>query len=295
MGTLVDEFSHAPKQNLNWGKRYLMCPPDYFEVSYSINVWMDTAVQVDRDRAFEQWQALAGTLRTAGADVVQIPAQPGLPDFVFTANAGLIDGDTYWPATMRHPERQPEISHVRRWLSSNSWTVADPPRAVQEGAGDALPFGGTLVAGYGSRSSREAYADLAEQAGWHITPLELSDPRYYHIDIAFCPLDETTAIIVPDAFTERDRKTLARLVPDPVLATAEEGAMFCANSIVVGRTIVMPGCTPRLGQQLERRGFEVAVCDMSEFVKAGGGCRCLTLALDVTLDGAAPARGEVAA
>ena len=71
--------------------------------------------------------------------------------------------------------------------------------------------------------------------------------------------------------------------------------MFCANSVVVGRTIVMPGCTPRLGALLERRGFDVVVCDVSEFVKAGGGCRCLTLALDVSLAADTFATGEAAA
>ncbi|MET0235140.1 MAG: arginine deiminase-related protein [Kibdelosporangium sp.] len=268
---------------LQWGRRFLMCPPDYFDVSYSINCWMDTEVKVDRDRAFQQWDALVGTLRTAGAVVNEIPAQPDLPDLVFTANAGLIDDGRYLPARMRYPERKPEVDHLRRWLTANSWTVQQPTVALQEGAGDALPFAGGLVAGYGMRSEYEAYDELAERTDWTVHRFELTDPRYYHIDIGFCPLDERTAIIVPEAFTPEDRKRLARLVPDPVLATTEEGARFCANSIVVDNTIIMPDCTPRLGKALERRGFDIEVCDVSEFVKAGGGCRCLTLALDVVL------------
>ena len=38
----------------------------------------------------------------------------------------------------------------------------------------------------------------------------------------------------------------------------------------------------RVGRILESWGFDVAVCPVDEFLKAGGGCRCLTLALDVT-------------
>jgi N-dimethylarginine dimethylaminohydrolase len=45
----------------------------------------------------------------------------------------------------------------------------------------------------------------------------------------------------------------------------------------------MPSCTPRLGRELERIGLEVAVAPVDEFLKAGGGVRCLTLALDVGL------------
>jgi N-dimethylarginine dimethylaminohydrolase len=166
---------------------------------------------------------------------------------------------------------------------------------AQEGAGDALPFDGALLAGYGQRSIRGAYHDLTERAGWTVRPVRLVDPRFYHVDIAFCPLDERTALIVPEAFTAQDRETLARLVPDLVPATVEEGEMFCVNSVVVGRTIVMPGCTSRLGRELERRGFDVVVCEVSEFQKAGGGCRCLTLALDVDITGTARGIGEDAA
>lgn len=295
MVDFVDDSQRSSPAELNWGRRFLMCPPDHFDVSYSINFWMDPAVQVDRDRALQQWGGLVNTLRAAGAAVDEMPAQQGLPDIVFTANAGIVDDMTCWPAHMRHPQRQPEIAHLRRWLTDNRWNVADSPTTAQEGAGDALPFAGTLVAGYGSRSSREAYQELAQRAGWTITALMLADPRYYHIDLAFCPLDEMTALIVPEAFTPQGCDTLTRLVPDPVLATAEEGAMFCANSIVVGRTVIMPDCTPRLGQLLGRRGFEVVVCDVSEFLKAGGGCRCLTLALDVSLIGADTTIDEVAA
>jgi N-dimethylarginine dimethylaminohydrolase len=249
---------------------------------------MDPTVKVDRDRAFHQWDELVTTLRKAGAVVDEIPARRGLPDMVFTANAGIVDGTTCWLAHMRHHQRQPESDYLRRWFTGNGWNVGDPPAAVQEGSGDALPFGGTLVAGYGQRSTLQAYHGLTERAGWAVTPLRLVDPRYYHIDLAFCPLDEMTALIVADAFTPQGRRTILRLVPDPLLATPEEAAAFCANSIVVGRTVIMPSCTTRLGRLLECRGFEVVVCDVSEFLKAGGGCRCLTLALDVSLVSAVP-------
>jgi N-dimethylarginine dimethylaminohydrolase len=291
---MADFVGDSPSR-LSWGRRFLMCPPDYFEISYAINHWMDTDVKVDRDRATRQWFDLAGTLRVAGATVETIPARPGLPDMVFTANAGLIDGTTYWPSAMRHPQRQPEIAHFRTWMAELGWTVADQPAAIQEGAGDALPFGGALVCGHGMRSIREAYHDLTERTGWTVRPVRLADPRFYHVDIAFCPLDERTALIVPEAFTAEGRETLAQLVPDPVPVTVEEGEMFCVNSVVVGRTIVMPGCTSRLGQELERRGFDVVVCDVSEFRKAGGGSRCLTLALDVDITGTTRGIGEDAA
>ena len=50
----------------------------------------------------------------------------------------------------------------------------------------------------------------------------------------------------------------------------------------------MPTVPPRVGRQLEAWGFDVVECPVDEFLKAGGGCRCLTLALDVDLSGTAP-------
>ncbi len=116
-----------------------------------------------------------------------------------------------------------------------------------------------------------------------IAPVKLSDPRFYHLDIVFCPLDARSALIAPAALGADDLRVLTQLVADPILLTGEESASFCANTVVIGRTVVMAACTPRLERELRARGFEPRVVDVSEFLKAGGGPRCLTLALDTVL------------
>jgi len=269
---------------LAWGGRYLMCAPDHYEVSYSINPWMDVTVRVDPERAREQWDGLVRTLTGAGAKVDLLPSEPGLPDLVFTANAGIVDGATFVPARMRHPERRAERDCAQAWFSGRGARIADLGEAVvQEGSGDALPMAGVLVAGYRARSSAAAYVDLARIVSAPILPVELPDPRYYHIDLTLCPLDERRAIVFPDAWDDDGRARLRDLVAEPLVLAPEEAAEFCANSVVVGRTVVMPACPPRVGRQLEAWGFDVVVVDVGEFRKAGGAVRCLTLALDVTL------------
>ena len=62
---------------LDWGRRYLMCPPRHFGVLYEINPWMHREVAVDPDAATTQWQALVGALRGAGA--VLSPDPPDRP------------------------------------------------------------------------------------------------------------------------------------------------------------------------------------------------------------------------
>jgi N-dimethylarginine dimethylaminohydrolase len=81
-------------------------------------------------------------------------------------------------------------------------------------------------------------------------------------------------------------------VAEPLLLEDDEALAFCANSVLVGTNLVMPSCPPRVGRQLEAWGFDIEVSPVDEFLKAGGGCRCLTLALDVTLGPPAPPEAQ---
>lgn len=269
---------------LTWGRRYLMCPPDYFGVLYEINPWMHREVPVDRDRARAQWDALVATLREAGATIELLDPHPGVPDLVFCANAGVVSGDVFVPARFRHPERQPETPIDIAWFEAHGWRVERLPEGVShEGAGDALPFGGVLLSGYRFRSDAAAHAYLSSLLGVAVRSVELVDERLYHLDLTFCPLDERRAMVAPSGWDRYGRRVVEALVPEPLVLEPDEALAFCANSVVVGTTVVMPHCPPRIGRQLEAWGFDPVVVDVSEFQKAGGACRCLTLALDVTL------------
>jgi N-dimethylarginine dimethylaminohydrolase len=266
-----------------------MCPPDHFGVAYEINPWMHREVAVDRDRATHQWQTLVAALRDAGARVDTMDAALHVPDLVFTANAGLVLGTTFIPARFRHPQRRPETPLDVKWFTAHGFSVVALPGGIHhEGAGDALPFAEVLLSGYRTRSDVRAAAHLTRITGVAVRVIELVDPRLYHLDLTFCPLDDRRAICAPIGWDHYGAKVVEALVPEPLVLEADEALSFCANSVVVGTTIVMPTCPPRVGRQLEAWGFEVVVCAVDEFLKAGGGCRCLTLALDVTL-GRSPA------
>src|SRR5438105_15232957 len=127
---------------LEWGHRYLMCPPEHYGVLYEINPWMHREVPVDSERARGQWEALVQVRRRAGAEIELLDPQPALPDLVFTANAGLVDGNRFVPARFRHPPRQPETEADTAWFAARGYDVESLPEGMfHEGAGDALPFG----------------------------------------------------------------------------------------------------------------------------------------------------------
>ena len=274
---------------LSWGRRYLMCPPRHFGVLYEINPWMHREIAVDADRAHAQWDALVALLRDAGADIEVIEPHPDWPDMVFTANAGIVHGDRFIPSHFRNPERQGETPIFAAWFEARGFTLDWLPEELDhEGAGEALPFGDVLVSTYRFRTDAASHAVVSRLTGVAVRSVELVDPRYYHLDITFCPLDDRRALIVPEAWDDYGRRVIKELVPEPLPLEPEEAEVFAANSVVIGSRVVMPACSPRVGRQLEAWGFDVAVADVSEFLKAGGGVRCLTLALDVALRPEAP-------
>jgi N-dimethylarginine dimethylaminohydrolase len=92
-------------------------------------------------------------------------------------------------------------------------------------------------------------------------------------------------MVAPGAFDHASAEALLALVPEPLVLTDDEAlTTFCANSIVIGRSVVMPAGAPeRVVAQLTDWGLEVVEVDVSEFHKGGGSVRCLTNPVDLTL------------
>lgn len=261
--------------------RILMCPPVHYGIHYEINPWMKTERQADHALATQQWDALHKLLRQAGAQVETLRPVPGLPDLVFTANAALIYRDRAILARFKHPQRQGEEPHDRAWLEADGFDVTGPPEGISfEGAGDALFCGDTLYAGYRQRSDAGGHQKIGEMLGVRVLPLELVDPYYYHLDTCFCPLADGRAVYFPGAFDDYGRRVLESNIDDLIAVDEAEARSFACNAVVVGsRVFTNTGC-PQLHAALAASGHEPTATPLSEFVKAGGSAKCLTLRLD---------------
>jgi arginine dihydrolase len=277
------ELPHQPSNDCSDSQRwtYLMCPPDHFGVVYEINPWMDRAVQPNLDLARKQWQNLTSNLEDAGAAVEVLRPVASLPDMVFTADIGLIDEHRFIMSHFRYPERQPEIRYGADWLRGRNYKVVELPLGAETSleSSDIRSFRDYLLAGYGFRTSLSAHAALAHLFQCEILSIKLIDPRLYHLDLSFCPLDDRKAIVAPAAWSRRSCGLIEKIVPEPLVLELDEALTFCANSIVVGKTVIMPSCPARVGSLLEQWGFTVCVSPVSEFLKAGGAVHCMALAL----------------
>lgn len=260
---------------------FLMCPPDHYGIEYEINPWMNRAVGTDPAKAHRQWWALHDALCDLGATVERLAPVPGLPDLVFTANAGLVHHRTFVSSQFRHGVRQGETPYFDRWAREHGFKVVTlPPGSYFEGAGDALFLGEILYGGYRFRSDAKSHLWIGHQLNVEALPLELIDPRFYHLDTCFCPVDRETAIYYPGAFDDYGRSVLKDRIPHLVAVSAEEAVSFSCNAVVVGRTILLNDGAPKLARALQTSGYEVRPLPLTEFIKAGGSAKCLTLRLD---------------
>ena len=263
--------------------RILMCPPDYYGIEYEINPWMDRTRGSDPAEARVQWRGLRDALIDMGATIEMVEPIAGLPDLVFTANAGLVYRDLVLSARFRYGERQGETPVFDARFRDLGFRIEHLPEGVGydfEGAGDALFCDETLFAGYRLRSDARGHHWIGERLGVRVLPLELIDPKFYHLDTCFCPLAEGEAIYYPGAFDDYGRSVLAAEVPNLVEVSAEEAASFSCNAAVVGRSVALNAGAPKLAKALELRGYRVVPLPLMEFIKAGGSAKCLTLRLD---------------
>ncbi|MFQ3594372.1 MAG: arginine deiminase-related protein, partial [Gemmataceae bacterium] len=224
--------------------RILMCSPDYYGIEYEINPWMSKAKAASPQRAAAQWRKLYETLVHLGVQVELMTPQPGLPDLVFTANAGLVFHRTFYSSRFRHEVRARETPHFDAWFAANGWEVVTLPEDTYfEGAGDALFCGPKLFAGYRIRSDVQGHQWLGQQIKRQVLPVELVNPYFYHLDTCFCPLAPGEALWYPEAFDLYGRRVIEAHVPKLIAATDDDARRFGCNAVVVGKNVVVnAGC-----------------------------------------------------
>jgi N-dimethylarginine dimethylaminohydrolase len=86
----------------------------------------------------------------------------------------------------------------------------------------------------------------------------------------------------PDAFTPAARATIeAHVAPEQRIALDRADAeRFAANTVCIGKTIVLSSCSRSLRTRLNDRGYAVVEAPLHAFMRSGGSACCLTLRLD---------------
>ncbi len=278
-------------------RKVLICTPEYFDIVDVKNVHMEGKVgKLDKKLAVKQWEDLRGVYlkwRERGilADVLEIKGIEGLEDMVFTANQSfpwVVDGkNTVVMSKMKHPNRQKEVSYFKQLYKQRGYRIMELSGETHfEGMGDLIPHYGKnlLYGGYGHRTDAKAYEEISQMLKVPIVLLHLEDPRFYHLDTCFIPVDENTVLLTPAAFSKEDLQGLKKLFANVVEIPDEEADKFFAlnahliNDKKSGKKVAVLQKGPTaMKRKLIDLGFEVEEIDTSEYIKSGGSCFCMKM------------------
>ncbi|MGW7274659.1 dimethylargininase [Streptomyces sp. NPDC054864] len=264
-------------------RRYLMCSPAHFKVTYSINPWMDPSKPVDVPLAIAQWEDLRDRYRSLGHTVEELAPRPGLPDMVYAANGATVVDGRVLGARFAHPERGDEAVAHLEWFREHGFTDLHEPTHINEGEGDFAVTSSYVLAGRGFRASPLSHGEAQEFFGRPVIGLDLVDPRYYHLDTALAVLDDAADEVMyyPPAFSPGSQAVLRRLFPGALIAEEPDAVALGLNAVSDGLHVLLPQAAVGLFAPLRERGYEPVAMDLSELLKGGGSVKCCTQELRV--------------
>lgn len=273
-------------------KKVMMVNPEYFDVKYVINPHMEGHIgDIDKKLAMEEWLRLKKGYEELGFYVHEVPGHPDFPDMVFCANQSLPNithnGEKRVVMSVMNSEhRKGEVPLIEEVYRNSSYDVVhlDEQRFKSfEGMGDAIwHFKKRLLwGGYGYRTSLDVYELISQTFNTPVIALELTDPKFYHLDTCFCVLNERTVLIYPNAFTNDGLKSIRAIFPIVIEANHYEAEhLFACNATCPdGKNVfIQEGCT-ETNKALQAAGFVVHEFNTREYLKSGGSVFCMKMLL----------------
>ena len=269
-------------------QRFLVCPPDYFDSTFMFNPWMNYDESVDVGRAREQWNDMVEAIVDAGAEVEILTASPHSPAQVFTADGAIVLQNKH-ALVLRNdgPRGVLEPRNFADWLKSDGFTVESiPPNRTVDGGNTIRLHDGSFACGLkpGSDGTGENYLEkiLDLTTGSQLHRFPLIDRKYLHLDMALGRIGDSGYLVFESAF----ENGLASLEGSPVLEkeiipiATEDAERFACNGITIGKTFITGKISGSLIDSIEMLEYRAITLELSEFHKAGGGLKCLTLPLE---------------
>lgn len=270
-------------------RKLLMCPPHYYNVAHHMqNAHMRMSREVLHNKAQKQWIKLYNLLTyELGAQVVLTPPAVGMVDMVFAANAALVKGNRAVIANFAVPARQGETIPYKSILDKIGFDTFIP-EVKFEGQGDALfSHGGNhLWIGHGFRTTQVSHKEVGDFLGMDyerdVNSLYLINPKFYHLDTCFCPLDRGHLLFYSKAFNANDIDLIyEKFGHENCIDVSDEDAdNFACNAISLDNKVVLNKASYKLKYDLEKYGYAVYENNMSEFLLSGGSTKCSILHLD---------------
>jgi N-dimethylarginine dimethylaminohydrolase len=291
----MSELSHASLDPADGGltcKRlppsYLVCPPRYYDTHFLFNPWMTYRERVNKHRAWRQWRDLVRALESAGAQIETIEPVPDSAAMVFTADAALVlEQKNVLLLANDGPRGELEPPLFRSWFQSNGYAIESMPSARRLDGGNLVRLhDGSLAVGLkpGAIGRSEAY--LAKRLKMTsstaaVVPIALIQKHFLHLDMVIGNVGGKAYLVYPEALASGlEGIENTRLLEKEVIPLDRNDAeAYAANLVAVGDVVITGKISEELRRRISSHGFWVEELPLTEFYKAGGGAKCLTLPL----------------
>jgi dimethylargininase len=228
---------------------------------------------IDVNTARVQHDAYTRLLAHLGCSVIELPAEPDLPDSVFVEDTAFILPEVAVITRPGADSRKPEVETILPALAPHRPLVRLSAPASLDG-GDALVVGKEIFIGLSTRSNNESVKQLNAMLGslgYTVRGVKMND--CLHLKTAVTRVDDATLLINPNWVD-------ASNFPGFDLIEVDASEPFAANCLPVRRSIVYPTTFPKTRAKLEQRGYAIAAVDLSELAKAEGAVTCCSLIVE---------------
>ncbi len=225
---------------------------------------------IDMARVAQQHGRYVELLRELGCQVVELAAQPGLPDGVFVEDPAIVLDELAVITRPGAPSRRPETASIMEALRPYRplFEIASP--GTLDG-GDVIVSGQTIYVGLSSRSNQAGIDQLAEIVGPHgyeVRGVELTG--CLHLKSAACAIGNDRLLVQREWIDPAQFEAKRIVETDP----AEIGA---ANVVWLGDDLIYPSEFPVTAERLRQQGFRVHCLEYDELAKAEGAVTCCSL------------------
>ncbi len=264
--------------NLNPQRKLYLCSPDFLELKYEINPWMDVHADFSQGKALQQWKDLVNIYKKLAPESVHIiPPQEGLTELCYFGDSVFAYKGKAVFSRLAMKQRYAETEYVMEYCAQQGIQgMRVPEGMVYEGSGETMVWKDKILVGYGQRSSPSIVPYLREYFDMETIGFKLIDPRLYHLDTVLFPISTDLIAVYPDAMTEESQEKLTHLDAEILVVSEKDVMSFGLNSVALENDIIMHTGARDFGNILKKRGFTIHYTDISEFLKFGGGLKCLT-------------------
>lgn len=228
---------------------------------------------VDFRLAQAQHAAYCQTLAARGVKVRSLNENRDEPDGVFLEDTAVILDEVAILCSMGTQARRREPVRIEAALREYREVRRIELPATIEG-GDVLRIGRKLIVGLSSRTNATGIAALAgvvQPLGYRVTAIPVHG--CLHLKTACTALPDGRLLVNPAWINTAD-------LGGQELVEIPASEPWAANTVPIGRHIMLPKTHVKTADLLHGLGFETVPVDASEFAKAEGGVTCLSLIFD---------------